>query len=158
MISGLTDRLTGLPTRSALLLQLEEALAAKRQFVFIYADVDNLKSVNDRFGIWVGDQALRAIGGLFAERFRGRCSRFGGQEFAAICECWDQAEGMIQVAAIELAVRELSFERHADLRLSITSGTAFYPLDATTVDGLLRHADRKLYERKRDARGSPPPN
>jgi diguanylate cyclase (GGDEF)-like protein len=85
-----TDFLTGLPNRRSFDATLERELRSARRHgdpvALILLDIDEFKSINDRFGHDVGDGVLREI----AARLRGACrgedtvARVGGEEFALI--------------------------------------------------------------------------
>src|SRR5271154_1990035 len=84
---ALTDSLTGLPNRRA----VEEwaghqlSAAARHHFSFwaVFADLDNFKSVNDRFGHHAGDTVLKQFAELLRQSSRRSdiCARIGGEEF-----------------------------------------------------------------------------
>jgi diguanylate cyclase (GGDEF)-like protein len=89
---ALHDSLTGLPNRALLLDRLAHALERARRedghVAVIFLDLDNLKVLNDSRGHSAGDELLSAIG----PRLRGELresdtiARFGGDEFAVLCE------------------------------------------------------------------------
>ncbi|MEA2311401.1 MAG: hypothetical protein QOE28_1369, partial [Solirubrobacteraceae bacterium] len=89
---ALHDALTGLPNRTLLLERLRQALATadakgERLAVF-FLDVDHLKVLNDSLGHHAGDELLRAIGPRLRAVLRAEdtIARFGGDEFAVLCE------------------------------------------------------------------------
>ena len=88
--SAVTDNLTGLYNRQGFreLIKNELYLAQKRGLPLgvLMMDIDNFKSVNDRFGHLVGDQVLKGFADLFRSSLRGRdiACRLGGDEFTAI--------------------------------------------------------------------------
>ena len=65
---SLTDELTGLRNRRGFFLFAEQArrlaVRAGKQAAIVYADVDGLKTVNDRFGHPAGDTLLRQFAGV----------------------------------------------------------------------------------------------
>ena len=67
------DELTGLLNRRGLESQVERVLRDVRNqgkyLLAVYADMDNLKIVNDRFGHKEGDFALRSIAGMLKQIF-----------------------------------------------------------------------------------------
>src|SRR6202035_4670338 len=84
------DPLTGISNRRAFLqdseLQLKRQASDPRPMAVMLLDLDNFKSINDRFGHAVGDRVLQ----VFAEA-AGNCmrrtdlfGRLGGEEFAAL--------------------------------------------------------------------------
>jgi len=83
---ALTDDLTGLPNRQALVAALEQATSAGRRASLLIIDLDDFQAVNDRFGQRTGDELLRAAGATIAATVRGRgvVARLGGDEFAVL--------------------------------------------------------------------------
>ena len=71
---SLTDELTGLRNRRGFFLFAEQArrlaVRAGKQAAIVYADVDGLKAVNDRFGHPAGDTLLRQFAGVLTSTFR----------------------------------------------------------------------------------------
>ena len=86
----LTDTVTGLPNRRALMQELARRIARANRVpetvLVAFIDLDDFKAVNDRHGHDVGDQFLAAIGGALAASLRGDdfVARLGGDEFVAL--------------------------------------------------------------------------
>lgn len=82
------DHLTGIPNRTIFDLALQEAVRNVEKQVFCLAlfDLDNLKTINDRYGHDQGDYALMLIASIAKEAFKAPdfVSRVGGDEFAVI--------------------------------------------------------------------------
>jgi GGDEF domain-containing protein len=84
------DRLTGLPNRAQFGADLDAAvISAAREHrlaAVFYMDLDQFKSVNDRFGHEVGDELLTAVAGRLrgCTRPQDTAARLGGDEFALV--------------------------------------------------------------------------
>ena len=67
---AMSDALTGLPNRRAIMLALEEAVAAalpsRSKLAVLLCDIDHFKKINDRFGHLAGDAVLAAFGSRLA--------------------------------------------------------------------------------------------
>ncbi len=95
---ALTDPLTGLANRAALLDSLSRTVARQRRtsygFGLIYLDLDGFKRVNDQLGHSEGDRVLVTI----ADTLRGairqgdEAARIGGDEFALLLVSGDVTE------------------------------------------------------------------
>ena len=150
-----TDELTQLANRR----QFDEALGAevlraerfRDHVAIVVADLDNFKTVNDRFGHDVGDLVLRA----FANSIRANVrdidlpARYGGEEFTVLLPSTD-AEGGRQLAERLRTAAEAMVVDAGDageVRVTSSFGVASYP-DEPTAAALLRAADRALYRAK----------
>ena len=98
------DELTQLPARHA----LKHHLARLGQAYTVgLIDIDHFKQINDRHGHAAGDQVLRYVASRLQQHAPGRTYRYGGEEFAIICE-GDRAEA--HIVAIEAARRAIGRE------------------------------------------------
>jgi len=145
-----TDPLTGLANRRAFERELERRLAAgsPEPFCVIMLDVDGLKQVNDDRGHAAGDAVLKRVASVLSANLRSVdvVTRWGGDEFVLLMP------GTDQVGAISLARRVGGTLRGPDGPsgpISVSIGTASFPLDGTTAVALLGAADRSMYADKR---------
>lgn len=133
----------------------ERARATGEGFAVAVVDIDRFKTINDRYGHAVGDDALKAV----AQAMRGVCrdsdtlGRYGGEEFAVLLEgiapehALAAAERLRKaVAAIELRVGDATIVPTASV------GVACIAADDRDFDHLLVRADRALYRAKEDGR------
>jgi diguanylate cyclase (GGDEF)-like protein len=150
-----TDELTQLANRR----QFDEALAAevvraerfRDPVAVVLADLDNFKTVNDRFGHDVGDVVLRAFAGAIRATVRDvdLPARYGGEEFTVLLPATD-AEGGRQLAErLRVAAEELAIAVGEDREVRVTSsfGVASFP-EEPSATALMRAADRALYRAK----------
>lgn len=111
-------------------------------------DVDDFKTINDRFGHDAGDRVLREVAQAFRRRLRATdiFGRFGGDEFVVVLPGSDAATAAAVMSG--LCQGALS---HGSVTLSV--GIA--ELSATHADfgEVLRAADRALYQAKRAGKG-----
>jgi len=145
-----TDPLTGLANRRAFERELERRLAAgsPEPFCVIMLDVDGLKQVNDARGHAAGDAVLKRVASVLSANLRSVdvVTRWGGDEFVLLMPETDQ------VGAISLARRVGGTLRGPDGPsgpISVSIGTASFPLDGTTAVALMGAADRSMYADKR---------
>lgn len=85
--AALTDALSGLPNRSALIRDLgDHGRADDPAAMLFFIDLDGFKQVNDQFGHAVGDECLREVAMAMARQGgeHVRLYRLGGDEFAAL--------------------------------------------------------------------------
>lgn len=152
------DSLTGLLNRGAFAAAVEQRLREApvqphmKPGVLLVIDADNFKSVNDRYGHDIGDEALRLIAAAIRSATRGEdvVGRLGGEEFAVHLTDGDSAT--LVAERIRSAVQAARFAprgRTCDLSVSIGGSEAGR---LSTFADLYREADARLYEAKRGGR------
>lgn len=147
------DPLTHLPNRAALFERLaQECARAERvgaSFALLLLDVDDFKGINDTFGHFHGDQALRGVARRLQEAVRASdvAARLGGDEFAVLL-----TTGVDELDAV---VRRLHGGLSEPLTIvgdtihpRVSIGVAVAPVDGTEPDELYRCADGRMYREK----------
>ena len=159
---ALLDPVTGLPNRLLFRDRLESALVRMqrlpRPLAIFWLDLDRFKAVNDAFGHAAGDELLSEVARRFeaAVRATDTVSRFGGDEFAILCEHLADEADVALVAGHLLAALEEPFELEGagtavPVRASIGASLT---LDAElTAEDLLARADAAMYRAKARGRG-----
>lgn len=90
----LVSPLTGLPGNRLIRRKVETLRASGEPYVLVYADIDDFKSFNDRFGFGHGDEAIAGLAAVLVEAAEG-CQResfvghVGGDDFVAIIHADD---------------------------------------------------------------------
>jgi diguanylate cyclase (GGDEF)-like protein len=158
---ALRDDLTGLHNRrgfTALATRyLKWARDTGQQVAMIFADIDGLKSINDRFGHAEGDRAISLTATCIKETFRrfDVTARLCGDEFVAlIAEVPGRSvEAICKRLQTNLADRSAAGRPYAT---SLSIGVAhFDPDKPVALHELMRQADTALYRHKRRARRVP---
>ena len=153
---SLRDEMTGLYNRRGFLALSEQLArqAARHRFgiVLVFADLDDLKAINDTFGHQEGDRALVAAARLLRETLRETdlVARIGGDEFV-ILALDGSGEGKTTIPH-RLRSRFERENRGSDrpYPLSLSIGVASRGREAGfSMNELLAEADRNLYEEKR---------
>lgn len=150
------DFLTGLPNRRMFIERLNEALVRARRansyFAVFIIDLDDFKSINDRFGHQAGDAVLRELGSTFRKAIRAGdiVARIGGDEFSVLADAISDPKDTATIMAkvVEGARREFEFES-GKTKVNISGGIAIYPFDGEDSTSLLKSADQALYAAKR---------
>jgi diguanylate cyclase (GGDEF)-like protein/PAS domain S-box-containing protein len=150
---ALHDPLTGLPNRHLLMDRLEHALRSRlgRDTSLLFLDVDDFKTVNDRYGHDVGDQVLKEISDRLVAAVRpgDTVSRLSGDEFAIVLEDPTDAHAP-DIAAkriLEAVARPIEVREHR-LALTVSIGSAVAGSHLASADDLLRNADFAMYAAK----------
>ncbi|PPK92153.1 diguanylate cyclase (GGDEF)-like protein [Kineococcus xinjiangensis] len=150
---ALHDPLTDLGNRQLFTDRLEHALArrAERGTAVLYMDLDGFKAVNDVYGHLVGDAMLVEVGRRVSAAVRPEdtVARFGGDEFAVLCEdVGDEVVAARIAERIISSIAEKPFELAGrSLRMTPSVGVALATEDADTPN-LIRRADAALYRAK----------
>lgn len=147
-----TDPLTGLQNRRAFVKQAERRLATlsvEAPVSAIFLDIDNFKSLNDRFGHALGDHALYQVGQVLMDGTGATdsVSRIGGEEFAVLLG--DGLAGALDLAE-RLRVAIAALER-PDGHLSASFGVAEHRR-GENIMVLLDRADEALLRAKHSGR------
>ena len=144
---ALTDKLTGLPNRRALLYDLDAVCLDGRPGTLVFFDLDGFKDYNDAFGHPAGDALLGRLAPALAG-VGGRAYRLGGDEFCLLIEtALGEDDPLVQRAVDALSARGDGFE------ITASHGLVVMPDDARDATEALRLADERMYARKRRRRG-----
>ena len=152
---SLRDGLTGLLNRRAFeeLLEIEEERRDAPLQSLIMIDIDNFKSINDRFGHPTGDQVIAGVGGVIKDSLRGAdlATRYGGEEFAVLLPGTSALDAFIVAERIRSRVGSLSLNfLGSEVRITASLGVANrYTKDECCLRELLVLADASLYRAKR---------
>ena len=153
---ALVDELTGLYNlRGFLTLATRDQQVARRgdeTLLVAFADLDDLKRVNDTAGHAAGDRALRDTALVLRQTFRDAdlVARIGGDEYAVLVRHAGPESAGVLADRLRRQVREFNRRAARPYQLSISLGFAAHK--ASTLDsvaGLLERADRALYRDKR---------
>jgi len=154
------DVLSGLPNRGRVRQLLGEALRSattgNMPCAIMFLDLDGFKPVNDTFGHPKGDAVLRAVAKRLVDQVGddGHVGRMGGDEFAIVIPD-AQARKLVEEMAdrIIASIKEPYQIEQTEIRIGVSIGCAFGPIDGATVDDLILKADLALYQAKDAGRG-----
>ncbi|UCC12935.1 MAG: PAS domain S-box protein [candidate division WOR-3 bacterium] len=154
-ILTLNDQLTGLYNRRGFntltIQQMKYADRMKKGLCILYADLDNLKWINDSFGHREGDQAIRSVAKIFRNTFRDSdiIARVGGDEFAVCVTGAEKDDLPLIRARLQKTVKEYNILHSTQFDISISIGTTYYdPDNPLNIDELLTEADARMYATK----------
>ncbi len=153
------DPLTGLLSRrrfqEELSLQLAQAGRYGTRGALLFLDLDEFKSVNDGLGHRTGDDLLISLSRLLRGRLRESdlLARLGGDEFAILLPHTDGDQAQVVAGRLLEAIRHHSIvAKERPIGITASIGIALFPEYGTTVEELLAHADRALYQAKEKGR------
>jgi diguanylate cyclase (GGDEF)-like protein/PAS domain S-box-containing protein len=149
------DALTGVANRRALDHLLDDhATATSPGLTIVSCDLDNLKTINDRYGHPAGDAMLIAVANRLKRLVRSDdlVARVGGDEFVIVCPTLSE-DAATSIADRVIGIVETSLDvDDIELTPRISVGVATRdPADADT-DQLVARADEAMYQQKRRRR------
>ena len=120
-------------------------------------DLDDFKSINDRYGHHSGDRFLKEVGRILKSLMRESdvLVRYAGDEFIAVLPktTIEQArlfsyrlQDAVEAAEIDVGIGKM-------LQVGISLGLASFPTDGTDLESLLMAADKNMYEHKSRRKG-----
>jgi diguanylate cyclase (GGDEF)-like protein len=152
---ALRDELTGLYNRRGFFALIEHQMkVAKRKktgMFLLYADLDDLKSINDTWGHQEGDAALIETAHILRKNYRESdlIARIGGDEFVVFPAGTSDDDSEKILDRLHNAFRDYRIQNNPRFKLSISAGMSLYHPDAPcSIDELLALGDASMYERK----------
>jgi diguanylate cyclase (GGDEF)-like protein len=156
---AVVDELTGLYNRRGFLTlapqQLKIADRTRGSLVLLFADLDDMKGINDTWGHEDGDQALRDTAKVLRTTFRDSdiIARMGGDEFVVLAATASASDAGTLTTRLQQQVAAHNAYATRRYRLSISTGTVIYePGEPGGIRELLARADAVMYEHKRARR------
>lgn len=151
-----SDELTGVNNRRGFMEKVEFSINMPanrgRKAMMLFADMDSLKVVNDKFGHKDGDFALKNIANILSTSFRPGdiIGRIGGDEFV----CFAFVDEPDFVAYVQNRINELSEELNENCGkpyfIEMSIGISEFACDPEIkIEDLLTQADTSLYSNKR---------
>ena len=156
---SITDALTGINNRRGFLDSVQSQVNSQynegKHAMFVFADMDNLKQVNDLFGHKDGDFAIKSISKILTKSFDEDdiIGRIGGDEFVAFAFLDDpQKPSTIRNTIAEYS-KELNDTCGKPYYIDISTGiTTFVCSPTLNIEEALHNADKALYENKKNKR------
>ena len=144
-----TDSMTELQNRNAYeerLKKLRKPNANLSRITVIVIDINGLKEINDCFGHFCGDDAIKTVAKALRETIGAKADiyRIGGDEFVCISE----SNILSYISQFKDIVSFLNNEKV--YKLSVSVGYASYNEKySKTIDDMIRYADEKMYKDKK---------
>jgi diguanylate cyclase (GGDEF)-like protein len=156
---SLTDSMTGLYNRRGFLTlaaqHMKLARRTEKGLILVYADLDQLKQINDTFGHQEGDRAIIQVAEILQKTFRHSdiLARLSGDEFAVLAI--DSVAGGTRAisARLEQHLAECNLGQRCPYKLSLSFGIVhFPPKSKLSLEEMMRKADETMYTHKRSKR------
>ncbi|MBB3259841.1 diguanylate cyclase (GGDEF)-like protein/PAS domain S-box-containing protein [Paraburkholderia bannensis] len=155
-----TDGLTRLANRRHFMSRLDAQLVLLRrtgspQCALMMCDLDHFKSINDRFGHAVGDEALRHFADVLRNHLHGGdvAGRIGGEEFAILLSGADLDGACIVARRIQDCIAQAPLRaQEGAVALTVSIGVTPLRVDDASAEITLSRSDVALYRAKKGGR------
>ena len=154
------DKLTQVANRESLFAQINHLqMMAKEHpencsgFTLLFVDLDRFKNVNDNYGHDAGDKVLMITAARLRSAIRDtdEVARYGGDEFVLLLKNTKSSIDIHNmVEKISVLVEEPIALEHAIVGIGASIGWASFPEDGDDYVRLIKIADSRMYNRKRD--------
>jgi len=159
---SLTDELTGLFNRRGFITlgekQLQAACRNRWGLFLLFADLDDLKVINDRHGHKEGDLALIETAAILNRTFRAAdlIARVGGDEFVVMfTDRRGKRNEETVLARLEKNLEKRNSSKNKKFRLELSCGTVRYDHDKPcSINDLMHQADEIMYRRKKEKKAA----
>lgn len=145
-----TDYLTHLKSRNAFEIDMQNFDTHRENVGFIVVDMNDLKTINDLEGHYVGDKYIMKTAQVLIKALPNRAIyRYGGDEFVALC--FDVVTGDLDkdCQSILSCLQEMNGKEQ--LEISLSMGYAYYDCEKDqTLQDTFKRADRVMYEQKKE--------
>ena len=135
------DHLTKLYNRRFMMEKLKEAHKDDEAYSIAMIDIDNFKSINDKYGHGAGDEVLCKAASTMEEICKDSVvSRWGGEEFLILTK-----DSVDLIEKLRQAIEDLDVEfEGSSIKFTITAGFEQKSKDVS-LDRWITGADEKLY-------------
>jgi len=152
---AMTDELTGVPNRRAVLERLDQLLRDSIEPTSILViDIDYFKTINDRFGHPIGDETLKMVAAqLRVAAHPALFGRLGGEEFAVVLANSRLAEARAVAEHLREATTRVDLHNFIGARhITVSIGVATSINGNESITSMLSRADSALYAAKGSGR------
>lgn len=155
------EGLTGLFNQNYIRKRLEEEVYRSKRYhhplSLLMIDLDNFKSLNDRYGHTAGDHLLKYFSQLVMETIRPSdiAARYGGEEFLIILPETTEEEAHTVAERLQKRISLYPFRidsRKEDVQFTISIGVSTFPEYGQSGDELIILADMALYQAKKEGK------
>ena len=149
---SVTDPLTQLFNRRGFFKTVKQQFSQYKRYpgscALLLLDLDEFKSINDNYGHATGDEVLRMTAGLLAQHSRESdiCGRIGGEEFVVFLPRTDASDGLALANRIREDIAEQTLTSdNQKVTFTVSIGVSALKEDDTSIESLLKRADKALY-------------
>ena len=122
--------------------------------LLIMVDLDHFKTINDTFGHLAGDEALKTVGAYLLSTVRDMdlAARVGGDEFIILFSNTSIEASLERARQLGEELNTLTFEwEGTTIKIQASLGLKEYK-QGDTIEGIIKEADKGMYENKESKR------
>jgi diguanylate cyclase (GGDEF)-like protein/PAS domain S-box-containing protein len=155
LADALCDPLTNVLNRRGFEKEGAESIRAHTNGAVLYLDLNQFKSINDRFGHQAGDALLKAFGHRLEYCLRSEdvLGRLGGDEFAIVLPGVSVAEAKHIAARLIQTGSEAYIIQGQEIMCAASVGIALIPKHGEELWHLVNVADQAMYDAKAASKG-----
>ena len=163
-----TDNLTDLLNRNAISKKIKSIIDGTKkdkETLFIFADLDDFKAVNDDYGHEKGDEVLRNVGALLNRSFRDSdfVVRWGGEEILIVLPNTPEISVRPKLERVRREISSMQFNTGINgtdvFNVTVSMGIASFLNDGSVVsdpvqtfNDTVKRADMAMYASKKDGK------
>ena len=150
MADALCDPLTSVLNRRGFEKEGKAVIQQNTQGAVLYLDLNEFKSINDRFGHQAGDALLKAFGHRlgFCLRPEDVLGRLGGDEFAIVLPGVDVEDAKHVAERLVATASEAYIIQGQEIRCTASVGISLMPKHGEELWHLISVADHAMYNAK----------
>ncbi len=133
--------------------QIKHARWHKQRLLFLIADLDHLKKINDTYGHAEGDVAISSAAAILRDLFRHSdiVGRLGGDEFASLLLDVKKLSGEAILENLKKQMTVFNFNSGFPYKVRLSVGVAYFdPAHPCSLSELMAQADQELYRQKQN--------
>ena len=145
---AIKDEITGLYNKRFFEFLIDKYENSDYEIGILFIDLDNFKEINDKYGHYMGDLILKKVGEVIRNSIRDLdyAFRYGGDEFVILLFT---SNDVLQIVAQRLFEKVNSIEING-IKVSASIGAAHYKTDSNSLKEVIKIADERLYEAKKE--------
>lgn len=152
------DDLTGAWNRNSFEYYITKSLKQKSSINIgiIYADIDDLKQINDMYGHIEGDFAIKTAIEIIESSIRKNdiVVRMGGDEFIVVLECWSNEALENTIKRIEASLLLYNENSGKGYKIECSFGADIFNSNHSSIEQFLHHIDTLMYRNKKVKKSS----
>lgn len=159
-IENITDSLMNIGNRRYLDQKLQEEFSKAERYNLAFSvlmiDIDHFKNVNDTYGHDAGDTVLKYLGAFIQKLIRtyDTVARYGGEEIMVLCPLTDGHHATWLAERLRHGIEQsvIILNNMKETQVTVSIGIAEYTQEVSSVEDLLKRADKAMYRAKEEGR------